>query len=137
MKLSVKSITLFCVVATMVLNALPVMSVYSTGRESCTFIVRGFNLIEFSPWGAIPISAILVVLGIFLSCQSKASKHAEILLLLTINLVCYAESVRCARIWLEGIGSEQVTCHAGLILLPLVSSALMVLLMKFCVGYLR
>ena len=114
------------------LNALPIMSAYSGGGESGMLMVRGFNLVEFSVWGILPISTVMLVLTILFSCQSKAAKNAELLLLLTINLVCYAESFKAARCWFESVTTSPVVCHFGTILFPLGCSVLIISAMIFC-----
>ena len=93
---SSKNIIPLLIVGMLGLNALPIMSAYSGGGESGMLMVRGFNLVEFSVWGILPISTVMLVLTILFSCQSKSAKNAELLLLLTVNLVCYAESFKAA-----------------------------------------
>ena len=114
------------------LLASPIMSVYSGGSENCTLLVRGYNLLEFSPWGTIPVFTVLYVLAILFSCQSKATKHAELLLLLVANCVCYAISVMEARAWLDNVGSSFVFTHFGMFIFPLGVMALILIAMIYC-----
>ena len=86
---------LFAVVAMIALNAMPIMSVSCLDGEACELMVRGYNLMEFSAWGTIPIFTAVFVLAILFSCQSKAAKQAELLLLLAVNCVCYIRCVWC------------------------------------------
>lgn len=127
-----KNIIPLLIVGMLGLNILPIMSAYSGGGESGMLMVRGFNLVEFSVWGIIPISTVMLVLTILFSCQSKAAKNAELLLLLTINLVCYAESFKAARCWFESVAISPVVCHFGTILFPLGCSVLIISAMIFC-----
>ena len=129
---SSKNIIPLLIVGMLGLNALPIMSAYSGGGESGMLMVRGFNLVEFSVWGILPISTVMLVLTILFSCQSKSAKNAELLLLLTVNLVCYAESFKAARCWFESVATLPVVCHFGTILFPLGCSALIISAMIFC-----
>jgi hypothetical protein len=128
---SSKNIIPFLIAGMLGLNALPIMSAYCGGGESCMLMVRGFNLVEFSVWGILPISTVMLVLAILFSFQSKAAKNAELLLLLAVNLVCYAQSFKAARMWFESIGASPIVCHFGTLLFPLGSSALIIFAMIF------
>ena len=127
-----KNIIPLLIVGMLGLNALPIMSAYSGGGESCMLMVRGFNLVEFSVCGILPISTVMLVLTILFSCQSKSAKNAELLLMLTVNLVCYAESFKAARAWFESIAASPIVCHFGTVLFPLGCSALIISAMIFC-----
>lgn len=129
---SSKNIIPLLIVGMLGLNILPIMSAYSGGSESGMLMVRGFNLVEFSPWGILPVSSIILVLGILFSCQSKGAKNAELLLLLAVNLVCYAQSFKAARVWFESIAASPIVCHFGMIMFPLGSAALIILAIIFC-----
>lgn len=129
---SSKNIIPFLIAGMLGLNALPIMSAYCAGGESCMLMVRGFNLVEFSPWGILPVFTVMLVLTILFSCQSKAAKNAELLLLLAANLVCYAESFKAARAWFECISASPIVCHFGTVLFPLGCSALIISAMIFC-----
>ena len=59
------------VVAMVALNAMPIMSASCVDGEACELMVRGYNLLEFSPWGAIPIFTTVFVLAILFTCQRK------------------------------------------------------------------
>lgn len=131
MRLSCKNSFFVIVVMMIGLNALPIMSVHSGGSEICTLIVHGYNLVEFSSLGIVASTSLLITAGIFFSCQSRSVKYAELLLLLVVNLLCYAESTKAARAWLESVGNTIVTYHIGIILIPLVSSVVMAAIMIF------
>ncbi len=128
---SSKNIIPLLILGMLGLNVLPVMSAYSGGGESCMLMVRGFNLVEFSPWGIFSVSTVMLVLAILFSCQSKSAKNAELLLLLVVNLVCYAQSFKAARMWFESIAASPIVCHFGTLLFPLGSSALIIFAMIF------
>ena len=129
---SSKNIIPFLIAGMLGLNALPIMSAYSGGSESCMLMVRGFNLVEFSPWGILPVFTVMFVLTILFSCQSKAAKNAELLLLLAVNLVCYAESFKGARAWFESVAVSPIICHVGMFLFPIGVSALIISAIIFC-----
>ena len=123
---------LFPIVLAMVaLNAMPIMSVSCLDGEACELMVRGYNLMEFSAWGTIPIFTAVFVLAILFSCQSKAAKQAELLLLLAVNCVCYVTSIMAARAWLEGVSSSFVVTHFGMITFPLGTMALILSAMVY------
>ncbi|MBQ7760343.1 MAG: hypothetical protein IJ376_04450 [Acidaminococcaceae bacterium] len=129
---SYRNILLLLSVAMVVLNTLPIMSVYSGGGESCTLMVRGYNLIEFSPWSAIPIFTAVIVLGILFSFQERSAKHAELLLLLATNIVCYVESFGAARTWLESVGSSVINCHFGMVAFPVATVGVIIFAIVLC-----
>ena len=122
---------LFAVVAMVALNAMPIMSVSCMDREACELMVRGYNLMEFSPWGTIPIFTALFVIAILFSCQSKAAKQAELLLLLAAVCVCYVTSIMASRAWLESVSSSFVFTHFGMITFPLGTMALILSAMVY------
>lgn len=122
---------LFAVAAMIALNAMPIMSVSCLDGEACELMVRGYNLMEFSPWGTIPIFTAVFVLAILFSCQSKATKQAELLLLLVANCVCYVTSIMAARAWLESVSSSFIFTHFGMITFPLGTMAMILSAMVY------
>ena len=106
-------------VAVFALCALPLISAYCGGGESCTLVIRGYNLMEFSGWGAVPMLAPLLVPAILFGNQPKAAREAELVLLFLADVVCYAHSLSAARIWLETVGDSAISVHPGMILCPL------------------
>ena len=122
---------LFAVVAMIALNAMPIMSVSCLDGEACELVVHGYNLMEFSAWGTIPVLTAVFVLAILFSCQSKAAKQAELLLLLVANCVCYVTSIMAARVWLEGVSSSFISTHFGMITFPLGTMAMILSAMVY------
>lgn len=122
---------LFAVVAMIALNAMPIMSVSCLDGEACELMVRGYNLMEFSAWGTIPIFTAVFVLAILFSCQSKDAKQVELILLLVANCVCYVTSIMAARAWLEGVSSSFIFTHFGMITFPFGTMALLLSAMVF------
>ena len=101
------------------LNALPILSAHCGGSESCTLMIRGYNLLEFSSWAVIPVFSPVLVLSILLSLQKKSTKNTELVILLAANTVCYVESLRAARTWLDGVSSGLINCHPGMLSFPI------------------
>ena len=112
------------VIAMAALNAMPIMSVSCMDGEASELMVRGYNLMEFSAWGTIPVFTAVFVLAILFSCQSKAAKQAELILFLVANCVCYVTSIMAARVWLESVSSSFIFTHFGMITFPLGTMAL-------------
>ena len=119
MLLSYRNFLMMLSLAFVALNAFPIFSVHCGGSESCTLMVRGYNLLEFSFWAALPVFTVVIILGILFSFQKKSAKNVELLLLLLANAVCYMESMKAARAWLEGISNAPVNSHFGMVAFPL------------------
>ena len=115
---------LACVLAS-AMCALPVMRTTLTAGEAGDLVVRGFNLMSFSPWGCIPLLAPLTIPAILLGHQSKAAKELELILLTMGNTVCYAHGFNAARTWLMSLGGSVRICGAGTLAIPLAFVAAM------------
>lgn len=126
MKKWYKAIMALVCVGVFALAILPIVSVDIVGGESGTVIVRGYNLMEFSPWGVIPLMTPILVFFILFGNQSQAMKEAEILLLFAGSMVCYVHSFHLSVEWLRSVGTSMITRHIGMTLYP---SALIALLM--------
>lgn len=100
------------------LFALPVMSVCLNEGESCALLVRGYNLMEFSAWGCVPLLAPLLIPVVVLGGQTLAVQETELLLLPVGNMVCYVHSLNAARTWLNSLGGSLITYHLGIFLIP-------------------
>ena len=98
---------------------LPIMSVHLSDGESCTLFIRGYNLMEFSAWGCVPLLANLLIPVILFGCQKDAAKEKELIILFVGNTVCYINSVNAAREWLYAVGGSLITYYPGMVLLPL------------------
>ena len=119
MLLSYRNFMMMLSLAFVALNALPIFSAHCGGSESCTLIVRGYNLLEFSFLAALPVFTVVIILGILFSFQKKSAKNVELLLLLLANVVCYLESMKATRAWLEGISNAPVNSHFGMVAVPI------------------
>lgn len=112
------------------------LPVLSTRIEDAKFVIRVFNLPEFSPWGAIPVFAVLLLLGIALSSQHQAEKEKEVLLLSLANVIAYVHSITNARAWLDSFEGAFVLTHPWLFIFPVGYFALLALLIGY-EGYFR
>ena len=98
---------------------LPIVSVRVEGElVSVVSIVRGYNLMDFSPWGVIPLMASLLIPLILFGKQSQTVKEAELLLLLVANMVCYVHSVHLAADFLRATGASLLKYYPNLFLYP-------------------
>ena len=125
MKKKHKIILILISVAAAATCALPVMSIYLSDGESCTLFVRGYNLMEFSALGCVPLFAPLFIPAITLGNQTKAAKETELLILFAANMVCYVHGFNAARIWLDSLGGPLLTFYPGMLLIPLAFSTSM------------
>lgn len=67
------------------LCALPLASAYSGGSESYTIVIHGYNLIEFSAWGVIPLLAPLIVPVLLFGHQSKPTQELSLATLFCVT----------------------------------------------------
>ena len=117
-KLKKYTIILMSVITTIILCALPIMSTYLSDGESCTMFIRGYNLMEFSAWGSIPLFASLLIPVIIFGYQTKSAKEAELLLLLIGNIVCYVHGFNVSQAWLSSLGGSLLRYYPGMLLYP-------------------
>ena len=87
--------------------ALPIYSTYI----SCDIVVRGYNLVEFSPWGGVVVLAPLVLLGLTLSKLRNTTKTVGLIGLLVLNGVALCGSTYVAHTWMCDIATGYVEPH--------------------------
>ena len=121
----VKCVVTAAGLAAFALCILPLMSVRTGGPESGVLMVRGYNLMEFSALGCVPLFAPLFIPAITLGNQTKAAKETELLILFAANMVCYVHGFNAARIWLDSLGGPLLTFYPGMLLIPLAFSTSM------------
>ena len=109
----VKCVVTAASLAAFALCILPLMSVRTGGPESGVLVVRGYNLMEFSAWGCVPVLAPLLLPFILYGGQPDAMRRGELLMLAVGNAVCYVHGFNAARAWLS------VDYHFGMVLYPL------------------
>lgn len=113
MKLT-KTIIIILSLITATFCLFPVISAYSGGEGSCTLIVRGYNLMEFSAFGIIPILAPLMIPVILYGNQSKGAKERGLILLSLGNMFCYTHSFNAAKAWLENVGDSPISYYPAI-----------------------
>lgn len=102
-----------------IMHILPVMSTYLSDGESCTLMIRGYNLMEFSALAVIPMIAPLFIIVILLGYQSKSAQEIELLFLTAVNMICYVHGVNAAKDWLYSLDGSLLEYYPGMLLLPL------------------
>ena len=118
-KLSRFLVNIVCILVSL-MQILPVMSTYLSDGESCTLIIRGYNLMEFSTWGFFPLFAPLLFLVILFGRQEESVKEIELVILFVSNMFCYIHSFNAARSWLYSLSCSLTTFHPGALLIPFV-----------------
>ena len=122
-----KPFLILAALAATALCILPLLSTHLSDGESCTMVIRGYNLPALSAWGCIPLLSPALFAAILFSHQSKGAKEAETLLLLTANMVCYTHAFNAARAWLEALDGSPLTYHPGILIYPLAFILLLLL----------
>ena len=87
--------------------------------ENGLFVVRVYNLMEFSAWGSVPIVATVLLPMLLLGSRTKAIREAGILVILAANMISYVHSFNIARAWLNTIGGLPIEYHIGAIVFPI------------------
>lgn len=118
MKKEYKAIMIIACITATALCTLPIMSVHLSGSESCTLYVRGYNLIEFSAWGCIPLFAPLLIIPVHCGSLTKQTKELVLLTLFVGNMVCYIHSIHAACDWIASVDGGSVTYYSGIFLMP-------------------
>ena len=107
--------------------SLPVYSTYITDGEACDMVIKGYNLVEFSPWGGIVLLTPLALLGLMLSKLKPAIKTIGLFGLLLLDGVALCGASISAYSWITGIATGFVEpCMGHLIY------ALLFVLATFC-----
>ena len=119
-------LTVVCI-SVSIMHILPVMSTYLSDGESCTLMVRGYNLMEFNALAVIPMIAPLFIIVILLGHQSKSAQEIELLFLTAANLICYIHGVNAAKDWLYSLDGSLLEYYPGMMLLPVTFCTLIML----------
>ena len=135
MKKWYKTIVVAASIGVFLLAAIPLVSGSVGEGESYTAIMRIYNLMEFSPWGIIPLMAPLLIPFILFGKQSQTAKEAELLLLLVGNMVAYVHSFYLAVDWLRSEATSLLTYHMGWLLCPICFMYLLVYAKKWYAEY--
>ncbi|MBR2043542.1 MAG: hypothetical protein IJ946_04310 [Clostridia bacterium] len=92
---------------------LPIYSTNITDGEACNLIVKGYNLVEFSPWGGVMLLTPLVLLGLMLSKIKSSVKTIGLLGLLLLDSVALCGATSAAYSWITNIATGFVKPHMG------------------------
>ena len=106
------------------MSGLPVLS---GACKSGTIFVRGFNLMEFSPCGCIPLIAPFALFVILYGSQSKQAREIEMLMLAIGNLMCFVQSCNYARDWMLAQEGMRLVHHPAMVFYPSAFFALVLL----------
>lgn len=90
---------------------LPIYSTNLTDGEACNLIVKGYNLVKFSPWGGVVVVAPFVLLGLMLSKLNDTIKMVGLLGLFTLNGVALCGSTSAAYKWICDASTGFVESH--------------------------
>ena len=107
------------ILITAILCFVPMMSVRCEDGESATFLIRLYNLMEFSPWGIVPLMAMVLIPMIIFSIRNNDTKAVMMILLFVGNLVSYVYSMQAAWSWLGSVGTSRISYHLGMFLYPI------------------
>lgn len=114
-----KKIILFAGLIAVALCTLPIMSMQLSGGESGNIVIYGYDLMEFSAWGCLPLLTPLLLPVILFGTQTKIAQEIELPVLFIGNIVCCVHSCNAAQVWLMSLEENLIQFHAGIILYPL------------------
>ena len=112
--------------------SLPVYSTRITDGEACELVVKGYNFIEFSPWGGIVLLAPLVLLGLMLSKLRNTTKTAGLIILFALNGVALCASTSAAYKWMCDVSAGFVEPHMYHVIYALLLFVAMLCLFVWC-----
>lgn len=105
------------IAAVIAMCILPVMSVDLSDAERGTLLVRGYNLIEFSEFGCIPIIAPLFIPAVLVDCTDK-NNYVTMLYIFLFYMVCYIHGINASKEWCASVCTGPITYHAGVVNYP-------------------
>lgn len=115
-----------CLLALIQLSA-PILSTYVTGDLECgNIIARGFNLMEFSLLGAVPVLTPCLLL--LLNGKRISGKAALTCIgcLAVGNMVSLGIAVQSAYVWMQSIATSEVVFHlTGMLYIPTIIAAML------------
>ena len=98
-----------------------------------TIMIRGFNLMEFSPFGCVPLLAPMLIVFVACGSQTQAVKESAIILFTVGNLICYTQAFNIAREWLSVHADSMFTCYPGIVWVP--AACILETMLWFLVGW--
>lgn len=79
---------------------LPLFSEYITGGESYNMVIKGYNLVEFSPLGSVVLISPILLIGLILSKLKNSFKTVGTMGLLLLDLLALSHSYSAAYNWI-------------------------------------
>ena len=107
--------TLFSMITALSL-ILPIFSTYITGAEAWNMVVRGYNLIEFSPWGSVVFVAPLILVGLIFSDLKNKVKTVGMLALALVDSFALNASVIATYKWVSEQATGAIELQFGLLI---------------------
>ena len=114
---------------------LPITTIHCGGPEPATIVVRGFNLMNFSCRGIVPILAALITPVSAMGSQSHGAKEAELIFLFMANAVSFLHSFNTAKMWFMEGDKSLITLDFGAVIFPLGFIAVLIITKVFTALY--
>ena len=105
-----------CFLGAIIASAQPLLSC-KTGYD--TILIRGFNLMEFSALGCVPVLAPPLLLFIIFSSLERKIKEVGIVVFLLLVAICYCHGFIEAREWLMDTSNTRIIYHPCAMLFPM------------------
>lgn len=106
--------------------SLPIFSTHVADGVALDLVIRGYNLVEFSPWGVIVLLTPPAMLGLMLSKLNNTVKTIGLLGLILLDGAALCGGVSAAYRWMYGVSGGSLESHvpcAALYVLLLGSAA--------------
>lgn len=84
-----------------------------------TILVRGFNLMEFSVLGCVPVLAPILLIFVVLGCQERKVKELCVIAMLLLTVICYSHGFIAAQEWLLEASEASITYHPCILFFPM------------------
>ncbi len=105
-----------CFLGAIIASAQPLLSC-KTGYD--TILIRGFNLMEFSALGCVPVLTPPLLLFIIFSSLDRKIKEVGIIVFLLLVTICYCHSFIEAREWLMDASDTRIIYHPCTLFFPM------------------
>ena len=125
-------LTIVLSMALFILNALPFLSNYVGSTVTSDLVIRGYNFMEFSPWGAVLIIS-PVLIPLVLTSESVATVKEIILIILLVGTeVCYMDCFNAVRVWFNEIVNSPVIYYPAALTYPVILVATVITAVFYC-----
>lgn len=105
-----------CFFAAVMASTQPLLS---TKAGYDTILVRGFNLMEFSALGCVPVLAPVLILFIIFGSQGRKVKEMCLVAFMLFIAICYCHGFIAAREWLMEASEARIIYHPCTLLFPM------------------